>query len=199
MIHKLSILVAEGQEVLLTHAHLTSLFDKARPWIDRQLATYIKWTVKFGYVPETETFVLYSASETQIELAQVTYDSGDPHRGAAHRAAKMMQKLWDRAFPLHIKMTAIQEQSQVCGEFVEWLHDTKGIIFAGYHEHTDACYDDEKWPDLPDGTRPPYCQISDQMLYQTTTSVPDLLHEFFGIDRKAFDVEKDRMLEAMRP
>ena len=74
-------------------------------------------------------------------------------------------------YPEHERLRAISDQSQVCGEFIEWLEG------HGYH----------------------VCQGSnDESFWPTHTSVQDLLAAFFGIDRKKIDAEKEAMLDAIR-
>ena len=76
-------------------------------------------------------------------------------------------------YPEHEKMAEIREQSQICGEFLEWL-TTDG----GYHLAQQS--DSGPW------TVP--------ALY----SVPELLARFFEIDLGKIEVEKQQMLEDIR-
>jgi len=195
MIHKLGITIGEEEHVL-THEHLLNMMGEAYEWMVANINTYGEWTMYFGWNPVKSEFTVYSAlpKGSSIEsLVAITTDLKAPIRWAG----TIFNELWDREFPLHVKMKSLQAQSQTCGELLEWLHDTKGILFAKYHEHTDDCYDEEICPPLFKDSRPPYCGMSDQMVYPINTQVTDLLHEFFGIDRKAFDREKQRMLDTL--
>lgn len=71
----------------------------------------------------------------------------------------------------HEKLRAIVDKSQAIGEFVEWLEYEKQIHL---------------------------CEYVDRDLFHTRTSMRDLLAEFFGIDQKKIDAEKDAMLEQQR-
>ncbi len=208
MIAKLNITVAvkgENPKIterqLLTHEQLLKLFKDAQKWINDQTNTYTKWTVKLGYNPQTKSFSLYSMTIGEggiVELAEVEYRVSDPVPRDAFRTNKMMDALWDREFPLHVKMKKLQDQSQVCGEMLEWLQETKDIHFAQYHEHTDACYDEDECPPMYEGQKAPYCGCFTETLYPINIPLLDLLHEFFGVDRKEFNAEKERMLEEVR-
>lgn len=73
-------------------------------------------------------------------------------------------------YPEHAKLKAIVDKSQVIGEFMDWLSD-KGIHLAEWGKHE---------------------------LFSINTPIRDLLAEFFGIDQKKLDAEKDAMLEEQR-
>jgi hypothetical protein len=75
-------------------------------------------------------------------------------------------------FPEHEKLRAISDQSQVCGEFLDWLRDEKGIHLCTW--------------DYDDGP---------ELAYESTNG---LLAEFFGIDLKKINDEKDAMYAALR-
>ena len=75
-------------------------------------------------------------------------------------------------YPEHAKLALISDKSQAIGEFLEWLTYEKGIWLCCF----DA--DDEFFP-----------------IMQRQT---DLLAEFFKIDQKKIDEEKDQMLAAIR-
>lgn len=74
------------------------------------------------------------------------------------------------AYPEHEKLQAVKEQSQICGEFLEWLHQ-KHFVIAVYAGN-------ELVPS-----------------YQRTTT---LLAEFFEIDEDKLEDEKMQMLEEFR-
>lgn len=76
-------------------------------------------------------------------------------------------------YPEHTKLKAIASKSQVCGEFVEWLADKKGIVLAQFHGLSGHHY-------------------------QNPTPLRALLAEFFEIDSKKIEEEKRAMLDEMR-
>ena len=76
-------------------------------------------------------------------------------------------------YPEHDKLSAIKDQSQACGEFLEWL-GSQGILLCSIppdYDHT--------W--LP-----------------IHRNVQDLLAEFFEIDLDKIEVEKRQMLDQLR-
>lgn len=75
-------------------------------------------------------------------------------------------------YPQHEKLRVVADQSQMCGEFIEWL-GTKGINLAEWDGETGR-------------------------MYPTHQSTTPLLAEFFGIDLKALDAEKAAILKAFR-
>jgi hypothetical protein len=80
----------------------------------------------------------------------------------------------DQRFPEHEKLLQISEQSQSIGEFLEWMHGTKGWTVAyvpSYYEST---------------------------LVPVSYNINELLAEFFGIDLKKVEAEKRAMLDEMR-
>jgi hypothetical protein len=207
MIAKLNITVAvkgENPKIierqLLTHEQLLILFTEEYEWIQHNVATYGTWDVILGWNPITKKFTLYSCvpeGSSIIELMKLTIDKiSIPD--LPHWVQNMLYHLWDREFPLHVKMKELQDKSQVCGELLEWLQETKDIHFAQYHEHTDACYDEDECPPMYEGQKAPYCGCYEETLYPINIPLLDLLHEFFGVDRKEFNAEKERMLEEVR-
>lgn len=74
-------------------------------------------------------------------------------------------------YPEHDKLTAVAEQTQAIGEFVEWL-ESKGIFLARYVEGSN-------YPRSVHGFR-------------------DLLAEWAGIDQDKLEAEKRQMLNALR-
>ncbi len=76
------------------------------------------------------------------------------------------------ATPQHDKLREIQHLSQNLHEFLEWL-SAQGIELATWHPRADYL--------VPSGKR------HDALLY-----------EFFEIDERAFQAEKDAILEAYR-
>jgi hypothetical protein len=84
--------------------------------------------------------------------------------------------------PMHERLALIKDQSQVCGEFLDWLL-AKGYVLAKYHECTSDCES--------------VCWLVNR-LYPMNPSIPDLLAEFFEIDRRKLEEEKRQMLETVR-
>lgn len=76
-------------------------------------------------------------------------------------------------YPEHEKLRKISDKSQVVGEFLEWLEDTKGWRLA-------------RWGRYINWMEPVHYDVQ------------DILAEFFGIDRDRLDAEKDAMLEELR-
>lgn len=93
-------------------------------------------------------------------------------------------------YPEHEKLKQVGDKSQVCGEFLSWLIGEKGLLLSHQHEHTDACF--EKSGHRICG----FCQ-GDLEPWRVTPIV-DLLAEFFQIDQKKLDREKERILSDFR-
>lgn len=74
-------------------------------------------------------------------------------------------------FPEHDKMAALTGENQIVGDFIEWLGAN------GYTIARNDAYGDLEW---------------------CGKGRDDLIASHFGVDRKAFDAEKDRMLEEFR-
>lgn len=74
--------------------------------------------------------------------------------------------------PEHEKLHKVRDKSQVCGEFLDWLRDEKGFTLATEDEYGDP---------IP--------------VYTSTTK---LLAEFFEIDLKVLEDEKEQMLRELR-
>lgn len=75
-------------------------------------------------------------------------------------------------YPEHEKLKLVKDQSQICGEFLDWLNEEKDLILAKLDE-----YDD---------------------LMPFHISTQKLLAEFFEIDLAVLEDEKDQMLTALR-
>lgn len=75
-------------------------------------------------------------------------------------------------YPEHDKLSAVKDETQAAGEFIEWL-ESKGIFLAKYQEESNF-------------PRPVH------------TSLLDLLAEWRGIDRNKIEAEKRQMLAAIR-
>jgi hypothetical protein len=93
-------------------------------------------------------------------------------------------------YPECDKMHKVHEKSQAIGEFIEWLHDEKHIVFAKYHKHTENCYSE-------DGRRMA-CGMWEGTLYPEFVLINSALAEFFGIDLNKVEEEKRQILEEQR-
>ena len=76
-------------------------------------------------------------------------------------------------YPEHERVKAIQREAQAINDFVDWLHEEKELSLYAWDEATAT-----------------YCPAQD--------SVTDLIAEFFGIDCKKLDAEKQKMLDEIR-
>jgi hypothetical protein len=95
---------------------------------------------------------------------------------------------YETKYPEHEKLRAVQERSQSCGEFLEWLQSEKGIVLAEYVTPT--------WKELGYSAKPR--KPIEQRLVPCTINVTKLLAKFFGIDAAKLDAEKDAMLDVLR-
>lgn len=77
-----------------------------------------------------------------------------------------------KGYPEHDKLLAIKDQTQAIGEFLDWLHDDKGISLTKRDGFGD--------------------------LVPVATHWEPLLAEWAGIDRDRLECERRRMLEVMR-
>lgn len=110
-------------------------------------------------------------------------------------------------YPEHEKLRKISDQSQICGEFLEWLR--------GGHEGSPGlhlCQWKEAPEDVPhwihDETGEPVSFSSRHATenpewypsgyYSPGLTTQELLARFFGIDQKKIDEEKEQMLAALR-
>lgn len=83
-----------------------------------------------------------------------------------------------RNYPEHEKLQLIKDESQTCGEFINWLRDEKKIYLASHYKFENK-----------------------DSVQLTTFNVPQLkllLSEFFDIDYNKLMNEKDRMLKDIR-
>lgn len=94
-------------------------------------------------------------------------------------------------YPEHEKLKKVKDQSQACGDFLEWLQDTKGIVLAKRHEHVEGCEPNR----LGYGVA---CGMTPGDLEPCPVTVRKLLAEFFSIDEDKLEQEKQDMLERIR-
>jgi len=71
-------------------------------------------------------------------------------------------------FPEHTKLRAVKEKSQACGDFIAWLRDTCDVTLCVW-DKTSQHYEADP------------------------TSITTRLAEFFDIDRKKLEAEKQAM------
>lgn len=127
-------------------------------------------------------------------------------------------------YPEHEKLEAVEEQSQACGEFLEWLLSVKGyqvcehveghsngepryLTFGEtedgrpiYEDNTDTREPKRRSPDVDAWRRAenPAYFYTPTGFYPVRQSIEALLAEHFGIDRKKLEAEKRAMLAKMR-
>lgn len=82
----------------------------------------------------------------------------------------------------HEKLKKIQAQSQACGEFLDWLQDEKELVLCR----------------RPEGVREEEDEDQLEEYLPAPVSKVLLLAEFFSIDQKKIDEEKEQMLEEQR-
>lgn len=92
------------------------------------------------------------------------------------------------AYPEHTKLAKVAADSQVCGEFLEWLQAR--YTLAQYHTHTDECSAE------PGGQVT--CGHTDKMPYPTHVDATKLLAEFFEIDSAKLEAEKQAIYEKLQ-
>ncbi len=94
----------------------------------------------------------------------------------------------EEEYPEHVKLKAVQPQSQSCGSFLEWLQHEKGLVLAEWHTPT--------WQELGYEHEPR--KRIEARLVQAAVNVRGLLGEFFKIDSNKLDEEKQAMFNTLR-
>lgn len=91
-------------------------------------------------------------------------------------------------YPEHEKLHAVVEESQVCGEFLEWLQSEKGFSICRHvtDEERDARDSGGFW------------EWNGQELVPAPFVLHELLAEFFEIDLEKLEEEKLQMLKVLR-
>ncbi len=113
-------------------------------------------------------------------------------------------------YPEHKKLKAVQELSQACADFLDWLGE-QGIWLARYDTVSDVCRNCEHDAEHPwtggcaatkDNGMPCKCTNNDRgnpdRLFPVFNRKDELLAEHFQIDLKVLEQEKQAMLDAMR-
>ena len=100
------------------------------------------------------------------------------------------------------RMSKVKDKSQIVGEFMDWLRDTKGLTFAKYHEHGDDCWALHEHDDLCipkcKAEREMTCGVSEERLLPYTLNMERVLAEFFDINLDRAEKEKRSILEHIR-
>lgn len=91
--------------------------------------------------------------------------------------------------PEHDKVTASNDLPQKLCEFVKEFLPEHGITLGEHHHHNEFCEDEE-------GDR--VCGLREGALLLSNKDVVSLAAEFIGVDRKAYDKEKDAALAYAR-
>ena len=103
------------------------------------------------------------------------------------------------SYPEHDKLHKVKDQSQACHDFLEWLQDKHGFSLAYYHKHGPDCPGwDEGRQRVNHRSPPPHCEYQENVMYSATYNLQRLLAEFFEIDLKKLDAEKEAMLAKIR-
>lgn len=96
------------------------------------------------------------------------------------------------------KLKAIQDKSQVCGEFLEWLEVTHGMQLGKGHIHGPECdgWDEERQKYNPD--RDNRCSFYEGQFQHLHISREKLLAQFFEIDLDKVEEERRAILDHIR-
>lgn len=97
-------------------------------------------------------------------------------------------------YPEHEKLKKVKEQSQACGEFLEWLQGPRRYRLGEYHEHNDDCW----LPGENQTEKRKVCGMNTETLYPAPINTRKLLAEFFEIDEAKLEEEKLSMLAELR-
>lgn len=99
-------------------------------------------------------------------------------------------------YPEHEKLSAVREQSQTIGDFLDWLREEQGISLRQWMEPTEEV-EALRWNEKPNDP-PRFYTVKRPGYYSPEKKTEDLLAEFFGIDLKALEAEKRALLESIR-
>jgi hypothetical protein len=116
-------------------------------------------------------------------------------------------------YPEHDKLHAIKDESQACGEFIDWLR-SQGMHLCYPHKHTKSCWERGTVEPPVDGKHRSYsldewhrkytdetwidCGTEEEKMLFVTTPVTKLLADFFGINLTKLEKEKEQMLDDIR-
>jgi hypothetical protein len=87
------------------------------------------------------------------------------------------------------KMREVRVKSQAIGEFLDWLQGEQEVQLMLYHKHTERCEDE-------DGDH--MCGLSEDSLMPEHRGIEKLLAEFFEIDLKVVEEERQALLDWQR-
>ena len=83
-------------------------------------------------------------------------------------------------YPEHEKLKEIQENSQACANFLDWLQNDKGVVLGKYKTIKD-------WDER-----------DTERLLPTHVNIQNLLAEYFEIDQAKLEQEKRAILDEIR-
>lgn len=106
-------------------------------------------------------------------------------------------------YPEHVKLAAIRDRSQAIGEFLEWLPTYKVLVSNGeeafdpdFPEEQNEAYKEAEMP-CAIGVRDPWA-MGGGWLQPCYVKTEQLLADYFGIDLKKIEDEKQAMLQEIR-
>jgi len=82
------------------------------------------------------------------------------------------------SYPECEKMSKVRKQSQLVGEFLDWLMNERGIVLSEYHEGEGRNDEEELMP--------------------ISVRIEELLAEFFEIDLKKVEQERRQILKELQ-
>jgi len=95
--------------------------------------------------------------------------------------------------PEHDKLEKVKDKSQAIGEFLEWLRGAKKIRLCRWNTYEEPNYDKNE-PDFNSKTKTHTVESLDYV----TTSIEQLLAEFFEIDLNKIEEENRVILDDLR-
>ncbi len=96
------------------------------------------------------------------------------------------------------RLGAVKDKSQAIGEFIDWLTSEKKVHLGSPHEHGPTC---RGWDEGRDRYAPrgeDRCECSTGEFIPLNTSIEKLLAEFFEIDLKKVEKERQAILDHIR-
>lgn len=90
-------------------------------------------------------------------------------------------------YPEHVRLSAVKERSQACGEFLDWLLGERGYVLAEEHAHTNDCRGEDGLSRV--------CGVrAGELVPGSMVNTKKLLVDFFKIDIAKLEEEKKKML-----
>lgn len=133
------------------------------------------------YIPETAV----RAARAMTKCSKCQEATKSVSANSNHLQAQSAQ------YPEHAKLKRVQDQSQVIGDFIEWLNRNNYSI-AIPHRHSPECRDQSA---MLESFGCGYSAGELQEIYETTEQ---LLAKYFQVDLAALEREKRDMLQALR-